>query len=261
MKRTSSLLLKACLFLAGLPILAGALGNDDLIALHKAGLDEDVIITKMQQESADYDLSTDGLIELKKAGISDKVIQKALLLQSGGSVDDDEPIGDIPSIAPPMIKPTPGNDYFMRSTLHYERGKSLATNYARGTLLPINTEVELISIRGDNIRLRRKDTDEVVTIVNVPKYTLGSSEELAGLVLADRMTPLEQIPEKFSRAIKGGILRLGMTKELALMARGYPPAHETPSTDGDIWKYWSSRFVVQTVVFEGDRLIEGRGIN
>jgi hypothetical protein len=248
--------------LAALSLAVSALDNNDLIALQKAGLDESVIITKMQQESADYDLSTDGLIELKKAGVSDKVIQKALLLQSGGSAEsDDEVIGDIASIAPPMIQPVAGKSFFVRSSLHYEKGKHLATNYARGDLLPINTEVELVSIRGDEIRLRRKDTDENVTIVNVPKYTLGSTEELAGRILADRETPLDEIPEKFARAIKSGTLRLGMTRELALMARGYPPAHETPSIDGDIWKYWSSRFVVQTVVFDGDRLIEGRGIN
>lgn len=266
MKNPPSLLLRACMLLSFFPVLAGALGNDDLIALHKAGLDESVIITKMRQEPAEYDLSTDGLIELKKAGISDAVIREALLIQSGGSAAneagaDDDPMEDIPSIAPPMIKPEAGKKYFLRSTLHYERGTHLATNYSRGTLLPINTEVELISIRGDEAKIRRLDTDEAVTIENVPKFTLISTDELLARMLADQKTPVDELPEKYARAIKSGMLRLGMTRELALMARGYPPAHETPSTDGDIWKYWSSRFIVQTIVFEGDRLVDGRGIN
>jgi hypothetical protein len=51
-----------------------------------------------------------------------------------------------------------------------------------------------------------------------------------------------------------------MTKEQVLMARGYPPAHETPSLDLDTWKYWSSRFVTQTIAFERGILAAGRGI-
>jgi hypothetical protein len=51
-----------------------------------------------------------------------------------------------------------------------------------------------------------------------------------------------------------------MTKEQVLMTRGYPPRHRTPSLEGNRWVYWSSRVVQLTVVFDGDVLIEGRGL-
>ena len=55
-------------------------------------------------------------------------------------------------------------------------------------------------------------------------------------------------------------LRKGMTREIAIMARGYPPAHETSSLESDRWVYWSSRFVKLTVVFSNGRLSDGRGL-
>jgi hypothetical protein len=44
------------------------------------------------------------------------------------------------------------------------------------------------------------------------------------------------------------------------MARGYPPAHETPSLDGDRWIYWSSRFANHPITFVNGRLAGGRGV-
>ena len=61
-------------------------------------------------------------------------------------------------------------------------------------------------------------------------------------------------------AVRNGDMRKGMTKELVLLARGHPPAHETPSIEGDRWVYWSSRFVKLTIVFVNGRLSEGRGL-
>jgi hypothetical protein len=61
-------------------------------------------------------------------------------------------------------------------------------------------------------------------------------------------------------AIKNGVLKLGMTKEQVLMARGYPPGHKTPSVEADAWTYWSSRFINATLVFNQGVLVYGRGL-
>jgi hypothetical protein len=55
-------------------------------------------------------------------------------------------------------------------------------------------------------------------------------------------------------AIRNGRLLPGMSKREALMARGYPPAHRTPSTDGDEWLYYSHAKLCERVRFVDGRI-------
>jgi hypothetical protein len=50
------------------------LTNANIISLHKAGLDDDIVLAKIDASSCKFDLSTDGLIALKSAGLSKEVI-------------------------------------------------------------------------------------------------------------------------------------------------------------------------------------------
>lgn len=259
---------------------AFGLNNADVIKMKKADLSDDTILLSISKEAADYDTSADGLIELKSAGVSEAIIQKIMVAQKGGGTTASattaaapapvaEPVApgpdfsaqDFPTIAPPLVTPSAGQEYFLRSTIHVEDGKYAGTNYSRGVTVPINTPVRMESMSGKEIRLKRVDTGETIKVDNVDKYTRKTTAELARLLLAAEKTPLEQLPTELAASIRNGDMRKGMTKELVLMARGYPPAHETPSTDADRWVYWSSRFVKQTVLFTNGRLSEGRGIN
>lgn len=250
-----------------------ALNNADLIKLHRAGLDDETIILKMQQEPANYDLSTDGLIALKQAGVSDAIARAALKLNSGEPVSSSPRSGDAPKsrgglageklpsvIAPEADNPQVGERYFTRVSFFYERGKHLATNYGRGVVVPANTEVELISFDDEHFEIRIVDTSATVKMVNVPEYTGETVKSLASRYLSRKRAPLDKLPKDAEVAVETGQLRLGMTRELALLARGYPPVHETPSLEMDRWVYWSSRFVKHTIVFQDDRIVEGRGL-
>lgn len=251
------------------------MNNADVIKMKEADFSDATILLSIGKEPADYDTSTDALITLKKAGLSEAVIQKMVAAQHGdkgtttaSSEATAEPQAstgflqeNFPSIAPPMIDPVAGKDYFLRSTMHFEDGKYKGTNYARGVLVPINTPVKIETIKGNVITLRRTDTGEILKIENVDKYTRKNVNELARTLFADLKTPIDELPAELAASIRNGDMRKGMTKEQVLMARGYPPAHETISTDSDRWVFWSSRFVKQTIVFNTDgRLIEGRGI-
>ena len=165
-----------------------------------------------------------------------------------------------PSIALPFEQIVPGKDYFTRFSFHEEGGKYLTTNYERGTLVSINTPVHVIAISHRKIALKRLDTGENLTVENVEKYSHKTMEEFATLLLSSVKTPVERLAPPLAAAIEAGQMRKGMTKEQVLLARGYPPAHETPSTDSDRWKYWSSRFVTQTISFTNGRLTEGRDV-
>lgn len=53
---------------------AQAFSNEAVLALHKAGLGDSAIITKIESLPCAYDVSTDRLIAMKKAGVSDDVL-------------------------------------------------------------------------------------------------------------------------------------------------------------------------------------------
>ena len=262
--------------LLALPLTLAAMNNKDVIKMQKAGLSEETILAAMQKEKPEYETDTDALIELKSAGISEKVIQTMIRLQSpsasasaSSSASSSSSSstssggvfwGEFPSIAPPKAEVSTGRDYFTRYTFREEKNEYKTTNYARGTIVPINTPVKLISMSGSKLTLKRLDTGQEIKVENEDKYTKKSIPEIAALMLSAEKTPIEKLPEEVASAVRNGDMRKGMTKELVLLARGHPPAHETPSIEGDRWVYWSSRFVKQTIVFVNGRLSEGRGL-
>jgi hypothetical protein len=52
-----------------------ALKNEDIIKLAKAGLDDELIIAKINGSKCQFDTSTDALIQLKKSGVSATVLK------------------------------------------------------------------------------------------------------------------------------------------------------------------------------------------
>lgn len=156
--------------------------------------------------------------------------------------------------------PVVGHEYYLRHCIMHEKGTHVATNYWRGELTPINTKVKLVSMGGETMVLSVDGTGETVKVKNVPSYTKCDIQAIAARMLSPQPIPIEKLGEAMASAIQHGTMKLGMTKEEVVMARGYPPAHKTPSLADDRWEYWSSRFVVQTIVFTDGVLTQGRGI-
>jgi hypothetical protein len=155
--------------------------------------------------------------------------------------------------------PTVGQQYYVRHCFMYEKGVSLTTNYWRGTLVPINSQVTLVSIGGKKMVLRLANGG-TIKVENVEKYSKRSMSTISRDLLAPNPVPVEKFGATIADAIKNGVLKLGMTREQVVMARGYPPGHKTPSLDNDTWIYWSSRFVMDTIVFSDGVLVRGRGL-
>lgn len=62
-------------------------------------------------------------------------------------------------------------------------------------------------------------------------------------------------PARVRSAIHVGKVTLGMTKEQAIVAVGYPPLHQTPTLDAPQWKYWHTRIASYLLVWnESGRL-------
>ena len=151
-----------------------------------------------------------------------------------------------------------GGEYFTRHGLRQENNRWRSTNYGRGTLVPINTKVRVDEITSSTIRLTIVASGKALKLSNIEKYTGGGTDVLAERTLSTEPTDLSGF--KFQKDIRVGRLRLGMTKEEAILARGYPPVHRTYSTEDDRWVYWQNRFVTQTILFADGKLIEGRDL-
>jgi len=82
-----------------------ALDNNAIIKLVKAGLSDDLIVTTINAQPGNYDVSTDGLIALKTGGASDKVVSAIVLKAS--TAPPVAPVQPSPPVAPATPAPTP----------------------------------------------------------------------------------------------------------------------------------------------------------
>ena len=61
----------------------GAMTNEEVITLTKAGLSPSIIIGKIRSGKSNFDLSADSLIKLKQAGVSDDILSAMIEAKSG----------------------------------------------------------------------------------------------------------------------------------------------------------------------------------
>ncbi len=269
MKKLMRLMCGVALSLTAMAALA--VNNADVVKMTKAGLDEATITAAVRGASpAEFDTSADGLVKLKQAGVSEGVIQAMIAKQSGGSSASSGSSGSSGTIKyknvedskvlPPMVDVAAGKEYYTRYTFKYERGSHSATNYWVGDLLPINTKVQLVKLKKGGFTLKRLDTGATIDVENEEKYTKRDANQLAKEMLAEQPTNIDLYGKEMADAISTGTPRLGMTKTQVLLARGYPPSHETPTLDQPQWKYWDNRWVTHLFAFDGNILREGRGL-
>ncbi len=148
----------------------------------------------------------------------------------------------------------PGAIYYTQVTIQYEKGRHLTTNYRRGAMLPVNTQVRLEEINEDEILLQILPDMTKLQVENVAKHT-GDNTVRAFMKLFNknrvnlsRFSRLEQEGIAVGRVVKG------MGKQAVITAIGYPPVTQTSSTQMPRWTYWSSRFNRFVVEFQGDRV-------
>ncbi|MEM9069934.1 MAG: hypothetical protein AAGE52_15585 [Myxococcota bacterium] len=115
------------------------------------------------------------------------------------------------------------------------------TNPPGSTTLPICTPVSIDRIGGREIRFTTLNNRVRYRYVLHRSARAPLQQHLqrhfgSGCPNIATMSPEDQ------SGIQQGQIYQGMTKQGVLMAVGYPPEHRTPSLDGDVWRYWSSRF-------------------
>jgi hypothetical protein len=102
-----------------------ALTNDSILKMLKAGLAEDVVVSSILTQPAQYATAPDDLIALKEAGVSDKIISAMVAKARGGS-------------SPRMSAPTGGSSgnlpepEFINNVYWFDRGSNKLVALERG---------------------------------------------------------------------------------------------------------------------------------
>ena len=146
-----------------------------------------------------------------------------------------------------------GQTLYTQFSLFHEANVHLTTNYRKGILVPINTEVKFVKASKSNIVVTLPDGQNL-TVINIEGF---SGEKIDGIftrTFAAKPVDLSQFSEDEKRAIISGEVKKGMSKPAVILALGYPPKHKTPNLQMNQWRYWQNRFVTFMVYFENDKV-------
>ena len=144
--------------------------------------------------------------------------------------------------------------YYTLHSFWHEKNRHLTTNYLRGAFVPVNTKVKILSLDEREIIINLVKTDQQIKIENVFKYSQATTEQIFKRMFSKKKTKLGKISKKTLKNIKWGTPMAGMTKKQVLITLGYPPGHQTPSTEMDQWRYWKNRFKTMLLYFENGKL-------
>lgn len=148
----------------------------------------------------------------------------------------------------------PGAVYYTQVTMQYEKGRFLTTNYRRGELVPVNTQVRLQEITDDDIFMEILPGLIKFRVENVAKHTGDNTVRAFMKLFNKNRVNLSRFSRLEQENIQAGRVAKGMSKLGVITAIGYPPITQTSSTQMNRWTYWSSRFNRFIVEFQGDKV-------
>lgn len=159
-------------------------------------------------------------------------------------------LGDTPSSSGAKT----GDIYYAQVSFQYEKGRHLTTNYRRGILVPVNTQVLLEDIDSEGIDLEISPSHTPLRIENVEKHTGDSPAQAFAKLFGKNKLDLSRFSKLERENILAGKIAKTMSKKAVIAAIGYPPITETPNLSVNQWTYWNSRFDRFVVHFENDRV-------
>lgn len=125
-----------------------------------------------------------------------------------------------------------------------------------GAMIPAGTRVAVLEDGENELKLSFQGMTEPFSF----GYRYGRDVMPAGqyfrLLLLENnpRRSLDGAPPEVISAVNDGQLIPGMTKEQAIIARGYPPFHHTPGIQANEWLYYASPGFVDRVRFVDDRI-------
>lgn len=134
-----------------------------------------------------------------------------------------------------------------------EKSRVYSTNYNRGMLIPVNSQIKIDSMSNKAIVFTLVKTSQQISLI-IAKRSKVSTTQLAKQVFGTKPVNLKAFSKSAKSAIKRGKLQKGMTKDEVLVSRGYPPATLTYSLKQNSWMYQQHRFKRMRVDFENNKV-------
>jgi hypothetical protein len=150
------------------------------------------------------------------------------------------------------------DDAYLCCTLRFNRSREASDanyDYRDKIVFPAGTRVRVFRMTSTKAEfVPQGDPNPYSIEFRYGRKAMQPGSYFGRLFVAD--DPLARLPDKPSvrDAVREGRLLVGMTKDEALMARGYPPAHHTPSIEADEWLYYSHYKLCEQVRFVDGRL-------
>ena len=110
------------------------------------------------------------------------------------------------------------------------------TNYKMGPMIPVNSEITLEAINRNQVSFHYNGN--LVILRNMPKHSGTNMAQVMDRYFGTTKVDLSKFTKIEQEKIAQGEMAVGMSKEATLVARGYPPVHQTPSLQANDWKYW-----------------------
>jgi len=129
-------------------------------------------------------------------------------------------------------------------------------------IIPINTPVAVDrtkGLSGQYIKILDTKSNILISMEFKPKRMKMTAAEYIDLITSPTPVSLDGLSAIDRKGISDGKAYVGMSKAGVMHALGYPAAHKTPSTDADVWEYWTNRFHSFRIQFGADGKVERIG--
>jgi hypothetical protein len=157
----------------------------------------------------------------------------------------------------PQHSNEPVKEMYVQHGFFEEKGKSIATNYGVKNCYPVNSRFEVRlekDLFSSDIIATSLKTGQRIVIENPEKYTKLKTDELLKRMFSEQKKSIGKHSKDVLNAIQHCHIIKTMTKDEVILARGYPPAHITPSLDMDTWQYWHRRLAYGQVIFKNNKV-------
>lgn len=147
----------------------------------------------------------------------------------------------------------PGASYYTKANIWYASPLKIpSTNYHVGSILPVGTKVDMISI-SDALIVFKDQKGIIYNIQYISKFSGTSMMTYLNEYFSEKNIlkswGYKMMSKEDKANISMGSIAEGMSKKAVLMSYGVPPKHKTPSTDSSPWTYWTNRFRTKVITF------------
>jgi len=144
--------------LAVVPVMAqNAMSVDDVVTLHKAGISESILISRIKQANKPAELSTDDLLKLAQAKVPDSVIQA--LMNPGAGTAAPAPSPAPASAPPPSASPARSATAGKGATTASAAPAAPATDTSSGSPNNATITVRPVMLPKAQIDIKKKELD------------------------------------------------------------------------------------------------------